>query len=132
MVATAFKVIVSTQEQYSVWPAEVEAPLGWDIGEIAEGSLLECLAYIREVWEEAEPDAVLNEQQAFAVIIDDQDILSVTLADAEEPEEWQTATEALTLAKALAFIEKAWRGAGPLPEQFRPGTGKSPPDALGV
>lgn len=132
MVATAFKVIVSTQELYSVWPAEAEAPLGWDIGEIAEGSLAECLSYIGDVWKEEEPDAVLNEQEAFAVIVNEQDILSLTVADAEEPEDWETATEAVTLPEALAFIEKAWRGAGPLPEPFRPDTGESPPDALGV
>ena len=67
---------------------------------------------------------MLSDQEAFAVIIDDHDILSLTLAEPEPPEQWRTATEPLTLADALAFIEQAWRGAGPLPERFRPGTGE--------
>lgn len=130
MATTAFKVIVSTQELYTVWPAEAEEPLGWNIDEITEGSLAECLAYIGEVWQEEEPDAVLNEEEVFVVIVNEHDILSVTVGGVEELEGWETATEAVSLSEALAFIEKAWRGAGPLPEPFRPGTGKSPPDAL--
>lgn len=132
MVISAFKVIVSTQEQYAVWPAQVEAPLGWDIGEISEGTLKECLTYIAEVWEAEAPDAVLNDEEAFVVIIDEHDVLSLTVAGSEPPEEWQTATDPLTLNQALAFIERAWQGAGPLPERFRPDTGESPPDALGT
>lgn len=130
MVASAFKVIVSTQEEYSVWPAEAEAPLGWDVGELTDAPLAKCLAYIGEVWEQEAPDEVLNDEEAFVVIIDDHDILSLALAGPELPEEWQTATEAVTLREALAFIEQAWQGAGPLPERFRPDTGESPPDAM--
>ena len=124
MVVTTFSVIVSTQEQYTAWPAGADLPLGWELGEITDAPLSECLAYIGEVWQAEAPDAVLNDEKAFVVIIDDHDILSLTRAEPEPPEGWQPATEPVTLAEALAFIAEAWRGAGPLPERFRPGTGE--------
>ena len=123
MFGQGFKVIVSTQEHYSVWPAEAEAPLGWDIGEIAEGTLNECLDYIGEVWKEEATDAVINDEEAFVVIMNEHYILSLTRAAPELPDEWQTATEPVTLAEALDFMAQAWRGNGPLPEQFRRDTG---------
>jgi len=51
---TIFKVVVNHEEQYSIWPAEREAPLGWrDAGK--NGSETECLAYIKEVWTDMRP-----------------------------------------------------------------------------
>src|SRR5262249_23257559 len=44
-----YKVIVNHKEQYSIWPAEKNNPLGWsDAGK--SGPSTECLAYIKEVW----------------------------------------------------------------------------------
>ena len=46
---TIYKVVMNHEEQYSIWPADRENPLGWsDAGE--KGSKMECLAYIKEVW----------------------------------------------------------------------------------
>ena len=51
---TVYKVVVNHEEQYSVWPADKENPLGWeDRG--APGSKAECLAYINEVWTDMRP-----------------------------------------------------------------------------
>ena len=39
---TIYKVVVNHEEQYSIWPADRENPLGWrDTGE--SGSKTECL-----------------------------------------------------------------------------------------
>jgi MbtH protein len=39
---TIYKVVVNHEEQYSIWPADRENPLGWrDTGE--NGSKTECL-----------------------------------------------------------------------------------------
>ncbi len=50
-----YKVVVNQEEQYSIWPADRENPLGWtDVGK--QGTKEECLAYIKEVWKDM-PDA---------------------------------------------------------------------------
>jgi len=51
---TAYKVVVNHEEQYSIWPAHREPPLGWrEVGK--EGLKDECLAYIEEVWTDMRP-----------------------------------------------------------------------------
>jgi MbtH protein len=51
---TLYKVVVNHEEQYSIWPADRENPLGWrDAGK--SGSKDECLAYIKEVWTDMRP-----------------------------------------------------------------------------
>ena len=49
-----YKVVVNDEEQYSIWPAERENPLGWRDGGKA-GPKKECLAYINEVWTDMRP-----------------------------------------------------------------------------
>ena len=45
-----FKVIVSEDDQYSLWLVDREDPPGWrDTGQV-QGSAPECLAYIREIY----------------------------------------------------------------------------------
>lgn len=52
--STRFKVVVNHEEEYSIWPAERENPIGWrDAGTI--GSKTECLAYIRKAWADMRP-----------------------------------------------------------------------------
>lgn len=49
-----YRVVVNHEEQYSIWPADKENPLGWrDAGK--QGSKAECLAYIEEVWTDMRP-----------------------------------------------------------------------------
>ncbi|MBM7113726.1 MbtH family protein [Archangium primigenium] len=49
-----YKVVVNHEEQYSIWPADRENPLGWkDAGK--QGNKDECLAYIKEVWTDMRP-----------------------------------------------------------------------------
>jgi MbtH protein len=51
---TIYKVVVNHEEQYSIWPAHRENPLGWkDVGK--SGFKAECLAYIKEVWTDIRP-----------------------------------------------------------------------------
>jgi MbtH protein len=51
---TIYKVVVNHEEQYSIWPAYRELPLGWR-GVGKEGLKDECLAYIEEVWTDMRP-----------------------------------------------------------------------------
>ena len=51
---TIYKVVVNHEEQYSIWPADRENPLGWtDVSK--SGPKAECLAYIKEVWTDMRP-----------------------------------------------------------------------------
>ena len=51
---TIYKVVVNHEEQYSIWPADRENPLGWnDAGKT--GPKGECLAHIKEVWVDMRP-----------------------------------------------------------------------------
>ena len=51
---TNYKVVVSHEEQSSIWPADREPPLGWREAE-KSGPKAECLNYIKEVWTDMRP-----------------------------------------------------------------------------
>lgn len=51
---TVYTVVLNHEEQYSIWPADREVPLGWrEAGK--KGLKPECLAYIKEVWTDMRP-----------------------------------------------------------------------------
>ena len=50
----SYKAVVNHEEQYSIWPADRENPLGWrDAGK--SGTRQECLNYIEQVWTDMRP-----------------------------------------------------------------------------
>jgi MbtH protein len=51
---TIYQVVVNHEEQYSIWPAYREKPLGWKECD-KSGLKPECLAYIKEVWTDMRP-----------------------------------------------------------------------------
>ncbi len=51
---TIYNVVINHEEQYSIWPANRDNPLGWvSVGK--SGSKEECLAYIKDVWTDMRP-----------------------------------------------------------------------------
>jgi len=59
---TIYRVVVNQDEQYSIWPADREIPLGWnDAGKT--GTKAECLAYIQEVWTDMRPLSLRKKMQ---------------------------------------------------------------------
>ena len=51
---TVYKVVINHEEQYSIWPADRENPLGWkDVGKT--GAKAELLEYIEGVWTDMRP-----------------------------------------------------------------------------
>jgi MbtH protein len=63
--ATRYKVVINHEEQYSIWPAGREVPLGWkEVGK--EGLKEECLAYIEEVWTDMRPLSLRKKMEADA------------------------------------------------------------------
>lgn len=62
---TIYKVVVNHEEQYSIWPADRENPLGWnDAGK--QGTKDECLAYIKEVWTDMRPRSLRQKMEETA------------------------------------------------------------------
>ena len=51
---TIYNVVMNHEQQYSIWPADRENPLGWNnVG--FSGLKEECLNYIKEVWTDMRP-----------------------------------------------------------------------------
>jgi MbtH protein len=62
---TIYKVVLNHEEQYSIWPADRENPLGWrDAGK--SGPKDECLAYIKEVWTDMRPLSLRKQMEEAA------------------------------------------------------------------
>jgi uncharacterized protein YbdZ (MbtH family) len=63
--STVYKVVVNHEEQYSIWPADRENPLGWrDVGK--SGPKAECLAYIGAVWTDMRPLSLRQHMEEMA------------------------------------------------------------------
>jgi MbtH protein len=58
-----YKVVVNHEEQYSIWPAHRENPLGWRDGG-KSGTKQECLEYIKEVWTDMRPLSLRKKMNA--------------------------------------------------------------------
>ena len=66
---TIYKVVVNHEEQYSIWAADRENPLGWrDAGK--QGLKADCLAYIKEVWTDMRPLSLRQHMEKTAQAID--------------------------------------------------------------
>jgi MbtH protein len=60
-----FQVVVNHEEQYSIWPANRELPLGWtSVGK--KGNKQECLDYIEEVWTDMRPLSLRKKMEEMA------------------------------------------------------------------
>jgi MbtH protein len=51
---TVYRVVVNHEEQYSIWPAGRELPLGWT-AEGFQGSREACLDHVQEIWKDMRP-----------------------------------------------------------------------------
>jgi MbtH protein len=60
-----YTVVVNDQEQYSIWLAARELPVGWrEVGKL--GSKEECLDYIKSVWVDMRPRSLRDSMEANA------------------------------------------------------------------
>jgi MbtH protein len=52
-----YRVVMNDEEQYSIWRADTDPPLGWrDAG--FKGAKDDCLAHIESVWTDMRPRSV--------------------------------------------------------------------------
>lgn len=62
---TIYKAVINHEEQYSIWPAERENPLGWnDAGKV--GTKAECLQFIEETWTDMRPLSLRKHMEELA------------------------------------------------------------------
>lgn len=60
-----YTVVVNAEEQYSIWPAGRELPLGWkDAGKT--GPKADCLAHIEAVWTDMRPLSLRRQMEELA------------------------------------------------------------------
>lgn len=62
---TIYQVVVNHEEQYSIWPADRDLPLGWTAAG-KTGPKAECLAYIKEVWTDMRPLSLRKKMEEMA------------------------------------------------------------------
>lgn len=55
-----WKVVINTEDQYSIWPDSKETPFGWR-GEGKVSSKEECLNHIAEIWTDMKPRSLKEE-----------------------------------------------------------------------
>jgi MbtH protein len=58
-----FRVVRNDEEQYSVWWADRDLPLGW-YAEGTEGTRQECLDHIGEIWTDMRPLSLRKRMEA--------------------------------------------------------------------
>jgi len=103
---TIYKVVINHEEQYSIWPASQENPLGWqDVGRT--GSKAECLAYIQEVWTDMRPLSLRKRMEEAAQ--------NTSSLSAEIHENGQSAEP-----KADDLVERLSQGDHPVEASLRP------------
>jgi uncharacterized protein YbdZ (MbtH family) len=60
-----YQVVMNHEEQYSIWPADKENPLGWtSVGK--SGKKQECLDYIEQVWTDMRPLSLRKQMEEAA------------------------------------------------------------------
>jgi MbtH protein len=60
---TIYEAVVNQEEQYSIWPADRELPLGWNKAG-KQGTKTEVLAWIEEVWTDMRPKSLRDKMAA--------------------------------------------------------------------
>ncbi|WRZ86958.1 MbtH family NRPS accessory protein [Streptomyces sp. NBC_01022] len=58
-----FVTLVNGEGQYSLWPARIDIPGGWNVGG-PEGSRQECLDAIEAAWTDMRPTSLVRAMEA--------------------------------------------------------------------
>lgn len=58
-----YEVVINHEEQYSIWPADREVPLGWALAGF-RGTKADCLAHIEQVWTDMRPRSLREAMEA--------------------------------------------------------------------
>ncbi len=62
---TIYVAVINHEEQYSIWPADRDLPLGWsEAGK--RGAKAEVLAWIKDVWTDMRPKSLREKMEQMA------------------------------------------------------------------
>lgn len=114
-----YHVVVNPEEQYSIWPAHREIPLGWtDVGK--SGPKAECLAYIKEVWTDMRPLSLRRKMAEMAEKADANDASTPMPTEVAEQKD-DLVTRLSTTLQPVEFISRPNRTAKALLERIQLG-----------
>jgi amino acid adenylation domain-containing protein len=57
-----YKVVMNHEEQYSIWPADHDVPIGWRDVDM-KGAKKDCLAFIKRYWDDLRPVTIKNQEK---------------------------------------------------------------------
>ena len=60
---TIYDVVVNDEEQYSIWPADLDQAPGWRTAG-KRGTKAECLGYVSEVWTDMRPLSLRRQMES--------------------------------------------------------------------
>lgn len=60
---TRYRVLINDEGQYSLWPAHLDVPAGWQPDGM-EGSREECSAHVDRVWRDMRPRSLREQMDA--------------------------------------------------------------------
>lgn len=63
---TQYMVVVNHEEQYSIWPANRELPLGWNNAGFS-GDKSSCLGHIEAVWTDMRPLSLRKAMEKYSM-----------------------------------------------------------------
>ena len=117
-----YKVVINHEEQYSIWPADRENPLGWkDTG--TTGTNQDCLDYIEEVWTDMRPlslrtkmqqQAPPKSQAPYKVVINHEEQYSIWRVEQKLTGKWKETGKTCSLQDCMSYIEEVWTDMRPL------------------
>ena len=112
-----YKVVINHEEQYSLWPANKEAPKGWK-DTVIYGNQAKCQRYIEEVWTDMRPLSIqkmeLPEDTKYYVVINHEEQYSIWPEKLPLKEGWKRTKFQGTLYPCVKYIKKVWTDMRPL------------------
>jgi len=115
--SSKYKVVINHEEQYSIWPANMETTSGWKDTKVT-GNQGRCRKYIEEVWTDMRPMSIkkmnLPEDAEYWVVINHEEQYSIWPIEVELPENWRKTDFSGNLYPCVKYIKKVWTDMRPL------------------
>jgi len=111
-----YRVVINHEEQYSIWFADRELPLGWKASGFV-GTKKECLKHIEEVWTDMRPLSLRakwgrwtsqEDGRTYKVVVNHEEQYTIWFADRENPPGWRDAGSVGTKRQCLKHIQEVW------------------------
>jgi MbtH protein len=118
-----YRVVVNTEDQYVIWPANREIPYSWeDAGRT--GGRVECMEHIWSIWTDMRPLSLRAPVEAgalFKVMINDDEQRAVWPVDRDDSGGWveEEGPSRGTLSHCQEHVREIWTDMRPLSLRWR-------------